>query len=49
MERSLQVVMFLALILIAVSAALGIRAHYLVWRYSPPQERLPRGPATPQA
>jgi hypothetical protein len=48
MERFLQVIMLLALIAVGVSALLSIRAHFIVWRYSPPMERLPRGPETPQ-
>ena len=44
MERFLQVIMVLALVLIGVSAALSIRAHILVWMYQPPMERLRRGP-----
>lgn len=50
MERFLQVIMVLALILIGISAALSIRAHVLVWMYQPPMERLRRGPEeTPQS
>lgn len=45
MDKVLQVFLFVALMLIGVSAALSIRAHYRVWRYAPPQERLPERPS----
>ena len=48
MERALQILLFVALIMIGISAALAIRAHYIVWRYAPQLERLPRNrPETP--
>ena len=42
MDRLLQVLLGAMLLVISVSALLSIRAHYRVWRYSPPQERLPQ-------
>lgn len=42
MERFLQVFTVLVLAVIGVSCLLSIRAHYLVWRYAPEKERLPR-------
>jgi len=45
MEKLIRVIAFVALIAVAISAVLSIRAHYMVWKYSPRQERLPRGQA----
>lgn len=43
-ERFLQVILGVVLLLVGVQALLTIRAHYIVWRYSPQAERLPRPP-----
>jgi len=43
-DKALQTIMLLCLILVGLSALLSIRAHYMVWRYSPLKERLPRSP-----
>jgi len=49
MEKFLQVIMVLCLLAIGISAVLSIRAHFLVWMYAPPMERLPRGPQAPES
>jgi len=48
MNRLLNVFVIFVLIMVGISATLGIRAHYMVWKYSPDRERLPRGPSQPQ-
>lgn len=47
MDRALQVFAFVVLAIVGVSAALSIRMHINVWRFSPPMERL-RRPAPDQ-
>jgi len=42
MDRLLQILLGTMLLMISISALLSIRAHYRVWRYSPPRERLPK-------
>jgi hypothetical protein len=42
MERLSRVIILLVLAAVGLSAVLSIRAHYMVWKYSPPRERLPR-------
>jgi hypothetical protein len=42
MERVSRVIILLVLMAVGLSAVLSIRAHYMVWRYSPNQERLRR-------
>jgi hypothetical protein len=44
MEKTLQALGILVLLLIAVNCALSIRTHVRVWRYSPPPERLDARP-----
>jgi hypothetical protein len=41
-ERVTRLIVLLVLMAVGLSAVLSIRAHYMVWKYSPPRERLPR-------